>query len=85
MRLFITLLTLCSVVVNAGSVVAWIGTSAGGSGDARGIYRTELDLSSGKLTVATLAAEIGSPGFLAIHPNGRVRWSGWRDCFLFNR
>jgi len=75
MRLFITLLALCSVVVNAGSVVAWIGTSAGGSGDARGIYRTELDLSSGKLTVPTLAAEMGSPGFLAMHPNGRVLYA----------
>jgi 6-phosphogluconolactonase len=75
MRLFITLLALCSVIANAGSVVAWIGTSAGGSGNALGIYRTEMDLSSGKLTEPTLAAEVGSPGFLAMHPNGRVLYA----------
>lgn len=75
MRLFLALLSMCSVAVNAASVVAWIGTSAGGSGDARGIYRTELDLSSGKLSTPTLAAEVGSPGFLALSPNGRVLYA----------
>jgi 6-phosphogluconolactonase len=41
----------------------------GGPG-AKGIYRASFDTESGKLTAAELAAEIGSPGFLALHPDG---------------
>lgn len=37
---------------------------------AKGIYRATFDTGSGKLTPAMLAAEIGSPGFLAVHPDG---------------
>ncbi len=42
----------------------WIGTGGKGS---KGIYRTMLDLASGKLTAPIVAAEIGSPGFLALN------------------
>jgi len=41
----------------------------GGPG-AKGIYSARFDTESGKLTAAQLAAEIGSPGFLALHPDG---------------
>jgi 6-phosphogluconolactonase len=41
----------------------------GGPG-AKGIYRASFDTANGKLSPATLAAEIGSPGFLAVHPDG---------------
>jgi len=41
----------------------------GGPG-AKGIYRADFDTATGKLTPAELAAEIGSPGFLALHPAG---------------
>jgi 6-phosphogluconolactonase len=41
----------------------------GGPG-ARGIYRAEFDTETGRLRAADLAAEIGSPGFLALHPDG---------------
>lgn len=41
----------------------------GGPG-AKGIYRATFDPANGKLTAAELAAEIGSPGFLALHPDG---------------
>ena len=41
----------------------------GGPG-AKGIYRATFDPANGKLTAAELAAEIGSPGFLALHPAG---------------
>lgn len=41
----------------------------GGPG-AKGIYRSTFDSATGKLTPATLAAEVGSPGFLALHPDG---------------
>ncbi len=46
----------------------------GGPG-AKGIYRTSFDLATGKLTAATLAAEVGSPGFLALHPNGEKMYA----------
>lgn len=41
----------------------------GGPG-AKGIYRSTFDAATGKLTPAVLAAEIGAPGFLALHPDG---------------
>jgi len=41
----------------------------GGPG-ARGIYRASFDSETGALTAAELAAEVGSPGFLALHPQG---------------
>src|SRR5262249_27479819 len=47
-------------------------TSKGGS---KGIYRLELDLATGKLSNPELAAETGSPSFLAIHPNRRFLYS----------
>lgn len=46
---------------------AYFGT--GGPG-AQGIYRAAFDEAAGKLGPASLAAEIGSPGFLAVHPDG---------------
>jgi 6-phosphogluconolactonase len=42
----------------------WIGTGGKGS---KGIYRTMLNLETGKLTDPVLAAEIGSPGFVALN------------------
>jgi 6-phosphogluconolactonase len=41
----------------------------GGPG-AKGIYRSTFNTENGRLTPAELAAEIGSPGFLALHPDG---------------
>jgi len=41
-----------------------------GGGGAKGIYRATFDTDKGTLTKAQLAAEIGSPGFLALHPDG---------------
>jgi 6-phosphogluconolactonase len=41
----------------------------GGPG-AKGIYRATFDTDTGKLTPAELADEVGSPGFLALHPDG---------------
>lgn len=40
-----------------------------GTSNSRGIYTSELDSESGSLAPLTLAAKIGSPGFIAIHPN----------------
>ena len=41
----------------------------GGKG-AKGIYRGTFDAAKGRLTPVSLAAEIGSPGFLAVQPAG---------------
>lgn len=45
---------------------AFIGTYTGKN--SKGIYRLEFDSATGKLSGAQLAAEVGSPSFLAIHP-----------------
>lgn len=47
----------------------YVGTYTGG--ESRGIYTMRLDLASGQLADVKLAAELSSPSFLAIHPNGR--------------
>jgi 6-phosphogluconolactonase len=41
----------------------------------RGIYRFELDPTSGTVTTLTLAGESENPSFLALHPNGRVLYA----------
>lgn len=46
----------------------YFGTGGPGS---KGVYRSTFDATSGKLAPAVLAAEIGSPGFLALHPDGK--------------
>ncbi len=79
MRLFLALLIALSFSPTDSTGVAkdsyatiWIGT--GGNG-AKGIYRTRLNMRSGRLTTPELAAPIGSPGFLAIAPDGKKLWS----------
>jgi 6-phosphogluconolactonase len=44
-------------------------------GGSRGIYRFELDLSSGAASEPVLAGESENPSFLAVHPNGRVLYA----------
>ena len=53
--------------LSAETLQVYFGTSGPGS---KGIYRATFDTETGKLTPAQLAAEIGSPGFLALHPDG---------------
>ena len=52
----------------------------GGRG-AEGIYHATFNPNNGKFSPAKLAAKIGSPGFLTLHPNGKIlysvgRWDG---------
>ena len=52
----------------------------GGRG-AEGIYHATLNPANGRFSPAKLAAKIGSPGFLTLHPNGKIlysvgRWEG---------
>ncbi len=46
----------------------WIGTSR--AEPSKGIYHCTLNTKSGKLSNPELAAEVGGPGFLAMHPSG---------------
>ncbi len=51
----------------AESCHVFIGT---GGPMAKGVYRAAFDARTGRLGPASLATEIGSPGFLALHPDG---------------
>ena len=46
----------------------------GGRG-AEGIYHATFNPDNGKFSPARLAAKIGSPGFLTLHPNGKILYS----------
>ena len=56
----------------APAVAPWFVYFGTGGPGAKGIYRATFDAANGKLSAAELAAEIGSPGFLALHP-------GWKE------
>ena len=57
----------------ADEVDVWIGTSA------EGIYYLTLDTEKGKLSKPKLAADVKRPGFLAIHPNGKMLYATAAD------
>jgi len=52
----------------------YLGTYTSKNGS-KGIYRTRMDAKTGKLGEAQLAAEMGSPSFIAIHPNGKFLYA----------
>ena len=56
-----------AAIATAEPVPVYFGT--GGPG-AKGIYHATFDSANGKFTAAELAVEVGSPGFLALHPAG---------------
>ena len=43
--------------------------------DSEGIYHATFNPANGKFSPSKLAAKIGSPGFLATHPNGKILYS----------
>ncbi len=57
----------------AGKFWVYIGTYTGKL--SKGIYRSELDVATGKLSKPEVAAEIPSPSFLAIHPNHKYLYA----------
>ena len=77
MRSTLTLLSLLmlSSSVFADKATVWIGTTTPRKGESKGIYRATLDLKTGALTKPELAAEIDSPGFVTLHPNGKRLYS----------
>lgn len=56
----------------SGAEVIYFGTRGDGS---KGIYRAHFDPEEGKLSGVRLAAEMDSPGFLALHPDGDILYA----------
>jgi 6-phosphogluconolactonase len=52
----------------------YFGTYTGKDGS-KGIYRSKMDAKTGKLSAPELAAEMGSPSFLAVHPTGKFLYA----------
>ncbi len=78
MRLIIaslSLLLLAAAGAFAEEATLWIGTTTPSGGESKGIYRATLDTESGKLSKPQLAAEIASPGFVVLHPNGKLLYA----------
>lgn len=61
--------------VAAESIDVWVGTTTPRNGNSKGIYHLTFDTDKGKLSKATLAAEIGSPGFLAVDSKSKRLYS----------
>lgn len=55
----------------------WVffGTYTGGKSPSKGIYRSKMDAHTGKLSEPEVAAEMGSPSFVAIHPSGKFLYA----------
>ena len=76
-RLFITILFLFAALstASAESLPVYFGTYTGGENSSKGIYRSVLDLETGKLAKPALAAEVKNPSFIEIHPNGKFLYA----------
>jgi 6-phosphogluconolactonase len=61
--------------VSAESLPVYFGTYTGGENSSKGIYRSMLDLETGKLSNPVLVAEARNPSFVEIHPNGRFLYA----------
>ena len=61
--------------VSAESVDVYFGTYTRGGSSSKGIYRSTLDLTSGKLSDPVLAAEASNPSFIEFHPNGKFLYA----------
>jgi len=60
---------------SAESLPVYFGTYTSGRSSSKGIYRSTLDLETGKLSAPILAAETKNPSFIEIHPNGRFLYA----------
>lgn len=67
-RSLFALLASCSFSLSAAEVDVYLGTYT--RGDSEGIYRSTLDLETGKLTEPVLAGKAVNPSFLAINRSG---------------
>ena len=62
-------------LVVAEQIDVWFGTATSEKGASRGIYHSTFDTDKGILAEPTLAAEVNSPGFLTMHPNGKMLYA----------
>src|SRR5689334_20481310 len=58
----------------SGNMLVYIGTYTNGT-KSKGIYVSQLDTETGKLSAPELAAETPSPSFLATHPNEKFLYA----------
>jgi len=61
--------------VSAEPLRVYFGTYTGRDNSSKGIYRSVLDLKTGKLSNPVLVAEAKNPSFLEIHPNGKFLYA----------
>ncbi|MBM3861822.1 MAG: lactonase family protein [Verrucomicrobia bacterium] len=66
---FVSLISLSLFLTSLHAETWHVYFGTGGPG-AKGIYRATFNTQTGKLTPSELAAEIGAPGFLTVHPDG---------------
>jgi 6-phosphogluconolactonase len=65
--------TLLSSTAHAERLDVWIGTNSHPA--SKGIYHATINTDTGKLSDSELAAHIDGPGFLALHPSGKVLYA----------
>ncbi|MFQ6034280.1 MAG: lactonase family protein [Sedimentisphaerales bacterium] len=61
--------------VSAESLPVYFGTYTWPENSSKGIYRSILDLETGKLSAPVLVAKAKNPSFLEIHPNGKFLYA----------
>jgi len=76
-RAFVTVVFSLVVLstVFAESLPVYFGTYTRAENSSKGIYRSVLNLETGKLSDPVLAAEAQNPSFIEIHPNGKFLYS----------
>ena len=60
---------------SAEQIRVYFGTYTRGQNSGQGIYRSTLDLDTGKLSDPVLAAEVTNPSFIEVHPNGKFLYA----------
>ncbi len=76
LRFIFAFALICQVnMANSETIDVWFGTETPRDGLSQGIYHATLNTETGKLSTAELAAQLGSPGFLALHPQQQVLYS----------
>lgn len=65
----VCLMTAATTVSAGDNLWVYFGTYT--KGDSKGIYRSEFNTKTGKLSEPELAAEVKNPSFVAIHPDGK--------------
>ena len=73
--IFVAGLLVMLSIASAKAIPVYFGTYTRGGSPSKGIYRSTLDLETGRLSPPVLAAETTNPSFLAIHPNRKFLYA----------